>query len=192
MKHLFIIIGFIAVLTSEALAGEQSLLARITVYWHGESGDHASWNGARLQPGHCAVDPKRIPYGSKVLFPDAACVAVDTGPDVVNRKAARSTGRTVSQRAAIVIDRYFETKQQALSWARTHPYFMMIRVVTRDLRSLSTRHTQAGASVPAYLAPVVHEMMSPSLIASRLPSYRRKLATFDHDAGEFLRNLIAA
>jgi hypothetical protein len=42
----------------------------------------------------CAVDPKKIPYGSKVVFPDATCVAVDTGSAVVNRKAARLSGRT--------------------------------------------------------------------------------------------------
>src|SRR5262249_56213998 len=63
------------------------------VYWRGEgSGEHASWNGARLQEGHCAVDPKKIPYGSKVVFPDATCVAADSGPGVVSRKAARLCG----------------------------------------------------------------------------------------------------
>ena len=38
---------------------------------------------------HCAVDPKKIPYGSKIFFHDAECMAVDSGPAVVNRKAAR-------------------------------------------------------------------------------------------------------
>jgi 3D (Asp-Asp-Asp) domain-containing protein len=107
-----------------AFAGEQSALACITVYWHGEgSGEHASWNGARLREGHCAVDPKKIPYGSKVVLADAECVAVDSGSGVVNRKAARSCGRNVAERNAIVIDRFFDTKERALAWARAHPHY---------------------------------------------------------------------
>ena len=94
MNGLITAVGVALLLACHSFADEHSVLARITVYWHREgSGEHASWNGTRLREGHCAVDPKRIPYGSKVIFPDAACVAVDTGPDVVNRKAARSCGR---------------------------------------------------------------------------------------------------
>jgi 3D (Asp-Asp-Asp) domain-containing protein len=115
----------------QAFANEQSALACITVYWHGEgSGERASWNGGRLREGHCAVDPKKIPYGSRVVFADAECVAVDSGPAVVNRKAARSCGRNVSERNAIVIDRFFDTKEKALAWARAHPHFMTVRVLT--------------------------------------------------------------
>ena len=105
------------------------MLARVTVYWPGESSPRASFNGARLHNGHCAVDPKRIPYGSKVLFPDATCVAVDTGPAVINRKAARLAGRTPAQRSAIVIDRYFDSRRQALDWADAHPHFMTVRIL---------------------------------------------------------------
>src|SRR5438874_8261546 len=124
-------IGFVLPLVCQAFAGEHSVLARITVYWHREgSGEHASWNGARLRSGHCAVDPKKIPYASKVVFPDAACVAVDSGPDVVNRKAARSCGRNAAERNAIVIDRFFDTKQKALAWAKAHPHFMTVRILT--------------------------------------------------------------
>ena len=94
MNGLITAVGVALLLACQSFADEHSVLARITVYWHREgSGEHASWNGTRLREGHCAVDPKRIPYGTKVIFPDAACVAVDTGPDVVNRKAARSCGR---------------------------------------------------------------------------------------------------
>src|SRR5436190_354400 len=49
---------------------------------------------ARPNERYCAVNPKKIPYGSKVVFHDAECLAVDTGPDVVNRKAARCAGET--------------------------------------------------------------------------------------------------
>ena len=118
---------------SQVFAGEHSALARVTVYWHGEgSGANAAWNGARLRDGHCAVDPKKIPYGSEIVFHDAGCVAVDSGPDVVNRKAARSCGRSAAERNAIVIDRFFATRQKALAWAKVNPHFMLVQVRTPD------------------------------------------------------------
>jgi hypothetical protein len=129
MKKLLTTIGFAFSFAASTFAREESLLARITVYWPGEGQLRACSNGARLRAGHCAVDPKRIPFGSHVLFPDAACIAVDSGPAVVSRKAARATGRTNSQRNAIVIDRFFESREAALSWERTHPHFMTVRVV---------------------------------------------------------------
>ena len=93
MKWLITAVGLALLFAPPMFAGEHTALARVTVYWHGEgSGANAAWNGARLRDGHCAVDPKKIPYGSKVVFYDAECVAVDSGPDVVNRKAARSCG----------------------------------------------------------------------------------------------------
>lgn len=142
MKRFALIVTLFVSLTGQAFAGEQSVLARITVYWHSEGpGQRASWNGARLRAGHCAVDPKRIPFGSTVVFPDAACTAVDTGPDVVSRKAARLCGRNVAQRAAIVIDRYFETRQEAISWMKKYPHFLMVRVLTGDAR---TKHRLAA------------------------------------------------
>jgi hypothetical protein len=114
------------------------MLARVTAYWRSEGcGLRASWNGARLRGGQCAVDPKRIPYGSHVVFPDQACVAVDTGPDVVNRKAARSSGRTAAQRAAIVIDRFFETRAEAMAWLGSHPHFMNVHVLAPGQRAAS-------------------------------------------------------
>ena len=131
MKSL--IISFVLLLAGHIFASEYSALARVTVYWHGKvSGANAAWNGARLREGHCAIDPKKIPYGSKVVFGDAECVAVDSGPDVVNRKAARSCGRNAAERNAIVIDRFFDTKQKALAWAGVHPDFMMVRVRPPD------------------------------------------------------------
>jgi len=131
VKGLITPVGFVLLFACHALAGEQSALACITVYWHGEgSGQHASWNGAQLREGHCAVDPKKIPYGSKVVFADAECIAVDSGPGVINRKAARSGGRNAAERNGIVIDRFFDTKQKALAWARAHPRFMTVRILT--------------------------------------------------------------
>jgi 3D (Asp-Asp-Asp) domain-containing protein len=119
---------FLLSLAATAFAREQSVLARVTSYWASEGSKFAS-TGGRLHSGHCAVDPKRIPYGSKVVFPDAVCTAVDTGTAVVSRKAARLCGRTASQLKAIVVDRFFETKREADTWTKGHSEFMMLRVV---------------------------------------------------------------
>ena len=133
MKRLITAAWFISLLAFQVFAGEYSALARVTVYWPGEgSGANAAWNGARLNEGHCSVNPKKIPYGSKVVFHDAECLAVDSGPDVVNRKAARSCGRNEAERNAIVIDRFFHTKERALAWVKANPHFMVVRVRPSD------------------------------------------------------------
>ena len=103
-KRLPLIFLFGAVFSTSAFGRHDSLLARITVYWARGGGgtdrytrQHKSSTGLRLQQGHCAVDPKKIPYGSQVVLPDGTSLsAVDTGSAVRNRKAARSpwtTGR---------------------------------------------------------------------------------------------------
>src|ERR1700726_2290991 len=130
MKLSYTII-FLLSLATTAVAREESILARVTGYWASEGSKFAS-TGGRLRPGHCAVDPKRIPYGSKVVFPDTVCTAVDTGPDVVSRKAARLCGRTASQLKAIVVDRFFETKREAVAWSNAHSEFMMLLVVSPE------------------------------------------------------------
>src|SRR5205807_8911666 len=88
-----------------------------------EGQSRAAWNGARLRNGHCAVDPKKIRYGSKILLGDEELIAVDTGPAVVNRKAARLSGRNEAERNAVVIDRYFEMKSQAVAWGKVASAF---------------------------------------------------------------------
>ena len=116
---------------------DNSLLARVTVYWAGGgrgadryTRQHKSATGMRLHVGHCAVDPKKIPYGSRVVLPDGTSLAaVDTGGAVRNRKAARRAGRTTDERNAIVIDKFFETKQQALAWANSNPPFVNVKVM---------------------------------------------------------------
>ena len=147
MKWLITAVGLGLLLVSPLFAADHSALARVTVYWHGQgSGANGSWNGARLRDGHCAVDPKKIPYGSHVVFHDADCLAVDTGPDVVNRKAARSCGRSTAERNAIVIDRFFDTKQNALAWAKANPHFMVVQICTPDVEVAPTTR-QLNASV---------------------------------------------
>jgi 3D (Asp-Asp-Asp) domain-containing protein len=145
MKTIIHTFLFLFLFAPVSRAMEQSVLARVTVYWAsgGKGSDrwtqrHICSTGARLRVGHCAVDPRRIPYGSKITFPDGTLVAVDTGSAVRSRKAARLSGRTANERNAIVIDRFFETKQQALSWARRNPYFMFVRVSPPNMRSGSS------------------------------------------------------
>jgi len=135
MKRLIMTAGLVLSFGCQVFASDRTALARVTVYWPGEgSGKSAAWNGAQLREDHCAVDQKKIPYGSKVTFGDGECMAVDTGPDVVKRKAARSCGRTTAERNAIVIDRFFHTKEKALAWERVHPHFMMVRVLTAEAK----------------------------------------------------------
>jgi 3D (Asp-Asp-Asp) domain-containing protein len=118
----------------------KAVLARVTVYWAngGKGSDrytrqHKTATGLRLRDGHCAVDPSRIPYGSNVILPDGTKLsAVDTGTAVRNRRAARLLGKTADERAALVIDRFFERKEQALAWANTHPHFVPVRVITPE------------------------------------------------------------
>src|ERR1700730_908127 len=125
---------------------DNSLLARVTVYWaHGGRGadsytrQHKSSTGTRLHVGHCAVDPKKIPYGSRVVLPDGTSLAaVDTGSAVRNRKAARRAGRTSDERNAVVIDKFFETKGQALAWANANPPFVSVKVVMPNAPAVST------------------------------------------------------
>jgi len=166
MKRFLIVLGVAVLFSPAAFAREQSLLARVTVYWASGGGGSDYWTrrhicstGARLRAGHCAVDPRRIPYGSKVTLPDATLLAVDTGSAVRSRKAARRSGRTALERNAVVIDRFFETKQQALGWARRNPVFMLVRVSPPDFRSsqLSRAKTpppQAGAGETPTTQPV--------------------------------------
>ena len=129
MRWLITAVVVALVLAAQIFAGEHPTLARVTVYGKDKvSGANAAWNGVKLREGHCAVDPKKIPYGSKVVFYDAECVAVDTGPDVVNRKAARICARSAAQRNALVIDRFFDAKQGALAWAEANPHFMIVKI----------------------------------------------------------------
>src|SRR5438034_10919563 len=153
MKRLVQSVACALLFSCQAVADEHSTLARVTVYWRGEgSGEHASWNGARLDERHCAVDPKEIPYGSKVVFHDATCVAVDSGADVVNRKAARSSGPNAAERNAIVIDRFFDTKQKALAWAKTHPHFMTVRILTPGAKQTKVASAEDPGSSPPNIA----------------------------------------
>jgi 3D (Asp-Asp-Asp) domain-containing protein len=180
MRRWILSIFFGVVLVSSAVA-EHSVLARVTVYWRSEGQPSACWHGIRLHSGHCAVDPKKIPYGSKVSFADCTCVAVDTGPAVVSRKAARKLGRTAPERDAIVIDRFFESKREAMAWAKSHPHFMIVRIQTpSDESEESTARlatTDRGDETPAAELPHAHTFASHKARPTAFQSDRGLLAT---------------
>jgi hypothetical protein len=108
-----------------------SRLARLTVYWP-EEGDHytgrrISSTGVYLRDGHCAVDPNVIPYGSVVKIPGMGeYIAVDTGPAVVSRRAARSAGRTSPERNALVVDVFCSSRSKAQEFQEDAPEFAVI------------------------------------------------------------------
>ena len=146
MNRLLLLLLACLMFPSGGFARDNSLLARVTVYWArgGRGGDrytrqHKSATGQRLQQGHCAVDPRKIPYGSRVVLPDGTTLsAVDTGTAVRNRKAARRSGRTSYERNAVVIDKFFENKRQALAWANSNPPFVSVKVIPPNAPPLAT------------------------------------------------------
>ena len=159
---------------------EQSLLARVTVYWasggHGSDSytrRHQCSTGVRLRVGHCAVDPRRIPYGSKVVLVDGVFTAVDTGGAVISRKAARRAGRTPAERNALVVDRFFETKRQALSWANAHPAFMTVQVIPPNYSRAGTALRPQLAKQPA---PQFARHSVPQLVRQSTPQLSKQPA----------------
>jgi hypothetical protein len=201
-KQLLVAAGLVSLFAIQAFAREESLLARVTVYWSTGIAkcDCAHATGARLRVGHCAVDPKKIPYGSKVYFPDGPCVAVDTGPAVIDRKAARLSGRNRRERGALVVDRFFETKQQALAWERAHPHFMTVRVVSPRSHSEPVEQWQPNAThvaetttTPPRPSPTIRhredhsamavafEMPQRSLLSAPPSYHRRRFAAVAND-----------
>lgn len=136
MCLLVLLLGGCAEIPQTKTRVHKSIFARITVYWaQGKGSDHwtrqhRSATGVKLHNGNCAVDSKKIPYGSQIVYPDTSIdVATDTGTDVINRKAARKAGRTIYEKTAIVIDKFFETKKEALKWAACHPLFLPIQII---------------------------------------------------------------
>jgi 3D (Asp-Asp-Asp) domain-containing protein len=197
MKRFIGAIGLALLLAPPALARsrtapaprQQSFLARVTVYWAsgGRGSDrytrrHKCATGVRLRVGHCAVDPRRIPYGSKVVLPDGVFTAVDTGGAVINRKAARRAGRTAVERNALVVDRFFETKGQALAWANAHPEFIMVQVIppnyygpaTAQPRKLSRRQPKVqGTQVAAGTVPQTKRIADNASLSAPFGQIRR-------------------
>lgn len=92
----------------------RTLLARLTAYWPGQD----KWTtrgqtstGAKLEHKKtAAVDPRVIPYGTKIKIPSngLSLIAADTGSAVKSRRASRRNGRNEP-----VIDIFFKSKYEA-------------------------------------------------------------------------------
>ncbi len=125
-------------------------LARLTAYWAGEgdyyTGKCMSSTGIRLHDGHCAVDPRIIPYGSTVEIPGfGKYLAVDTGSAVISREAAKETARTPEERNALVIDLFFESRRDGERFAASATKYAQITWTAPR----STASTQDVRSMPA-------------------------------------------
>lgn len=98
-------------------------MARVTYYWDG----YKTATGAKPTVNKTiAVDPKIIPYKSKVFIPKMGktFLAQDTGKDVRSRRASRKLGRS-----NIVVDIYCKNKKEALIYIKKFPMFMEIEVM---------------------------------------------------------------
>ncbi len=105
---------------------------RLTAYWSVGAGTDKwsargiSSTGVPLQQSvSVAVDPKVIPYGSRVVWPDGQTIwtAVDTGSAVKNRTAAKAWGEDVP-----VVDVFFTKREDALAWVKTIPKFVTVEI----------------------------------------------------------------
>src|SRR5438105_15095411 len=194
MKRFVFLILFGATAAANAFTGDNSLLARVTVYWArgGRGADpytkqHKSATGLRLQQGHCAVDPQKIPYGSRVVLPDGTALsAVDTGSAVRNRKAARRSGRTSYERSAIVIDKFFENKRQALAWANSNPPFVSVKVVPPGAPAVAKPNITN--SQPIVLSPAAAPMTNATPASSTGPIAAATKALVAAPMGAVVRN----
>ena len=94
-------------------------LARVTYYW----GDKHTSTGAKPTSGvTAAVDPKVIPYGSKISIPEMKklFIAQDTGPAVVSKKASRGKN--------IVVDIFCRNAAEAHGFIKKYPMYMKVQV----------------------------------------------------------------
>jgi 3D (Asp-Asp-Asp) domain-containing protein len=105
---------------------KSELKARITVYWqYGAGTDRwsrkgTSATGVKLKKGMVAVNPRIIPYFSKIDIPALNMknlIATDTGSAVIKNTAARRSGQSVDT----TIDIFFPTKAEAINWSRNNP-----------------------------------------------------------------------
>ena len=102
------------------------LKVRLTAYWVGQdewTDKLKSSSGRRLVCGvSCAVDPKIIPYGSKVTIKKTGrtFIAVDTGTAVKNRKAEWWKPKKLRKP---IVDLFFKSEKEARKFlARTGRY----------------------------------------------------------------------
>jgi len=106
--------------------GSKTMEVRVTYYHSGEVGGSTLPRGGKPKAFKTvAVDPKIIPYGSKIKVPgiENELVAEDTGGAVKRRVAARRMGRDVP-----VIDVFVGSRRNMKKMERTQPHFTKIKI----------------------------------------------------------------
>jgi len=107
---------------------KKEIKVRLTAYW-AKGSDTDSWSakrqsstGATLKPNRSvAVDPRIIPFFSKVYIPNLGFrVAHDTGTDVIKRKA--SGGKYP------IIDIFFMTEKEAMRFVNNNPKIVKVAI----------------------------------------------------------------
>lgn len=104
------------------------IVARITYYWPGNGGQvgNRTATGAKAIAGQtAAVDPKIIPFGSKISIPkmNKTLIAKDTGHAVKRRTASKKLGKN-----NIVVDVFCSSRAEASKYIKKYPMFMEIQV----------------------------------------------------------------
>jgi len=112
----------------KANTAKKEIKVRLTAYWAKGSGTD-SWSakrqsstGATLKPNKSvAVDPKVIPYFSRLYIPNLGFrFAHDTGTDVIRKKA--SHGKYP------VVDIFFMTEKEAMRFVNNNPKIVKVAV----------------------------------------------------------------
>ena len=107
---------------------KKELKVRLTAYW-AKGSDTDSWSakrqsstGATLKPNKSvAVDPRIIPYFSKLYIPNLGFrFAHDTGTDVIRKKASHGQYP--------VVDIFFMTEKEAMRFVNNNPKVVKVAV----------------------------------------------------------------
>ena len=107
---------------------KKEIKVRLTAYW-AKGSDTDSWSakrqsstGATLKPNKSvAVDPRIIPYFSKLYIPNLGFrFAHDTGTDVIRKRA--SHGKYP------VVDIFFMTEKEAMRFVNNNPKIVKVAV----------------------------------------------------------------
>jgi 3D (Asp-Asp-Asp) domain-containing protein len=107
---------------------KKEIKVRLTAYW-ARGSDTDSWSakrqsstGATLKPNKSvAVDPRIIPYFSKLYIPNLGFrFAHDTGTDVIRKKASHGQYP--------VVDIFFMTEKEAMRFVNNNPKVVKVAV----------------------------------------------------------------
>ena len=107
---------------------KKEIKVRLTAYW-ARGSDTDSWSakrqsstGATLKPNRSvAVDPRIIPYFSKLYIPNLGFrFAHDTGTAVINKKASKGKYP--------VVDIFFMTEKEAMRFVNNNPKIVKVAI----------------------------------------------------------------